>query len=324
MRIFVTGGTGFIGGQLVSRLREGGHELVCLVRPSSQVAALERAGVQLVRGDLGDRASIRAGMQGCEGVAHLAACFEMWVPDRRVYRAVNVEGTRAVMESALELGARKVVYLSTGVLYGNATWPIRESTPYGARCASEYARSKREADELAWGLHRDRGLPLVAVYPGAVLGPGDPKAAGRYVRALVLGKMPAQVVTSHSFAFVHVRDVCEIAARALERESTVGERYLANAENLTFGQFNALVAEVAGIRLPHFRIPDFLTLGMARTLTALADITGRPPLWDMGFDQMAMMVQGFAIDGSKAERELGIVYTPVRDAIAAEVERLVG
>lgn len=322
MRIFVTGGTGYIGTHLVSRLRAAGHELACLVRPTSNVAGLERAGAHLVPGHLGAPATIRAGMNGCDAVVHLAALYEFWSPDRDAFREVNVEGTRAVLECALEAGVRKVVHVSTAIVWGNAAWPVTEATALGPRCASEYARTKRQADEVAWALHRDRGLPLVVVYPSAVLGPGDPKPTGRYVRNMVLGRLPAQVATTHPFAFVHVRDVAEITARALEREGNIGERYLASGENMTFAEMNALIADVAGISLPRLHMPDALALWNARALTAIADVVKRPPLWGMAFDQIDMMLQGFRIDGSKAERELGVTYTPIRMAIAEAVERL--
>ncbi len=323
MRVFVTGGSGFIGTHLVPRLVAAGHELVCLVRPTSNLVALERAGVRLVRGDITDPPTIQAGMQGCDSVVHLAACYELWIPDRRRYRELNVQGARTVLECAAEIGVRKVVHVSTAVVWGNAPWPITETTPLGERCASEYARSKREGDEIAWRLHRERGLPLVVVYPSAVLGPGDPKPTGRYLRDLVLRRLPAQVGTTHCFGFVHVRDTAEVIARALELEGNAGERYIANGENLTFGEINALVAEMAGIGLPHLRMPDALAWMSARTLTAIADVLGRPPLWGMAADQIDIMRQGFRFDASKAERELGIAYTPVRTALTEAVQRLI-
>ncbi len=323
MRVFVTGGSGFIGTHLVPRLVAAGHELVCLIRPTSNTVALQRAGVRLVRGDITEPATIRAGMQGCEAVVHLAACYELWVPERRRYRALNVDGARTVMECALETGARKVVHVSTAVVWGNARWPIAESTPLGERCASEYARTKREGEGIAWGLHRERGLPLVVIYPSAVLGPGDPKPTGRYLRDLVLRRLPAQVGITHPFGFVHVRDTAEVIARALELEGNVGERYIACGENLTFGEINALVAELAGIGLPRLRMPDALAKVSARPLTAIADMVKRPPLWGMAADQIDIMLQGFRFDASKAERELGVTYTPVRTAVAEAMERLV-
>ncbi len=322
MRVFVPGGSGFIGTHLVPRLVSAGHEVTCLVRPTSDLVALQRAGVRLVRGDITDPPTIQAGMQGCDSVVHLAACYELWIPDRRLYRELNVRGTRTVLECALEAGARKVVHVSTAVVWGNARWPVVESTPLGERCASEYARSKREGDQIAWRLHRERGLPLVVVHPSAVLGPGDPKPTGRYVRDLVLRRLPAQVGTTHPFGFVHVRDTAEVIARALELEGNVGQRYIANGENLTFGELNARVAEVAGMRLPSLRMPDTLARMSARMLTAIADVVKRPPVWGMAADQVDIMLQGFRFDGSKAERELGVTYTPVKTALAEAVERL--
>lgn len=315
MRIFITGGTGFIGGYLVQQLAATEHELVCLARASSDVEPLERAGATVVRGDLTEPNSYAEGIAGCEWVVSLANLFDFWVPDRRRYREVNVEGTRALLEAALEAGASKVVHVSTGAVYGDASWPITESSEPGPHCASDYARSKREGDRVAWELFDSRGLPLVMIYPGAVVGPGDPKAAGRYLDRLRSGRMPAQVATGHTFAWVDVRDVAEAIVRALETPGNIGERYLVVAENLTFGDLNRMVCEISGTRPPRLVLPDPVASAGARVLTLLANILGRPPALDLAADQIALMRQGFEIDGSKARRELGLDYRPLRESL---------
>jgi dihydroflavonol-4-reductase len=322
MKIFVTGGTGFIGTHLVRRLQTTPHELHCLVRETSNVRTLRDAGAHLVRGDVTDRQSLLNGMQGCEWVVNLANLFEFWVPDRRAYQNVNVAGTRNVMEAALATGASKVVHVSTVAVYGDAKWPMTETSELGSHCASEYAQTKRAGDRIAWQLYEKEKLPLVMVCPGAVLGPDDPKAAGRYVKNLVRGQMPAQVFTRRMFAWVHVRDVAEAIVRALEKEGNVGERYFIVAENLTFGDISGMVSEISGTRLPRWVLPESLTLLGAHLLTALSSLTGKPPALDMSVDQMRLMKQGFQADGSKAARELGLAYTPIRATLKEVVEQL--
>jgi dihydroflavonol-4-reductase len=147
------------------------------------------------------------------------------------------------------------------------------------------------------------------------MGPNDPKATGRYVRSLVQGKMPAQVLTNCPFPFVHVRDVAEAIVKALEKEKNEGEKYLVAAENLTFGEINRMVSEITGVRLPRLTLPDALTVAGAYGATFLANLTGRPPMLDMSVEQIRMMKQGMKVDGRKAMRELGISYTPIRTAL---------
>lgn len=319
MKIFITGGTGFVGTQLVRRLRDTPHELCCLVRDPEKAQAAREAGATIVVGDITDKASVVEGMRGCDWVASLANLLEFWVPDRRVYTKVNVDGTRNVMEAALETGASKVVHVSTAAVYGNAEWPIAEESTPGPKCVGEYVRSKRAGERIAWELHETRRLPLAMVYPGGVVGPNDPKAAGQYFRNYLSGAMPAQVLTSSLFPWVHVRDVAEGIVRALEKDDNVGERYLLVAENLTFGQINRLLTEISGVRPPRLTFPDWVTIFGAFCATGVANLTKRPPMLDMAVDQMRLMKQGFQVDGSKATRELGLNYTPIRTALEEAV-----
>jgi len=321
MKAFVTGGTGFIGSEVVRRLMKGGHEVRCLVRPGSGTGRIDATGAHIVRGDLKDRSSLLEGMRGCDRVIHAAAAYSFWAPDRRIYREVNVDGARNVMECALEASVPKVVHVGTVVAYGaSGRTTVTEETPAGPVRFSEYARTKQEGEEIAWRLRETRGLPLVVVMPGGVLGAGDPKASGSYIRDLVQGRMPARVLENSPFPWVHVRDVAEGIVRAAEKEGNAGERYFLVGENLTFGQINRMIGEIAGIRLPRMRLPDGLTLAGALLLTALSRLTGKPPMLGLSLDQIRTMKGGLVVDGSKAARDLGIRYTPIRVAIEEEIE----
>jgi dihydroflavonol-4-reductase len=176
MRVFVTGGTGFVGKPTVRRLVEGGHEVRCLVRRTSHTRMLEELGCQLAYGDVTDKASVLDGMKGCDWLVHLANVYYFWEPDKGVYHRVNVEGTRNVMEAALEAGVSKVAHVSTLVVWGKPTQlPFNERTPVGPERFSQDAQSKYEGDLVVWELYRERELPVVVLYPGTVLGADDPK-----------------------------------------------------------------------------------------------------------------------------------------------------
>ncbi|MGD2148805.1 MAG: NAD-dependent epimerase/dehydratase family protein, partial [Anaerolineae bacterium] len=191
MNVFVTGASGFIGGHVVERLVQRGHEPVCLVRPTSKTLGLETARADLTTGDVTNRDSLSHCMAGCDWVVNLANIYSWWEPDRRIYTRVNVEGTRNIMECALAAGVSKVVHVSTAYVYGRpATSPFVEETPVGPCRPSHYTRSKYEGDLVALQLHQDRGLPLVILYPGTVVGTGDPKAIGRFVRRFLAGRVP--------------------------------------------------------------------------------------------------------------------------------------
>ncbi len=324
MKIFLTGSTGFIGSHLVKRLARAEHKLCCLVRKASQVGDLEKLGTTLITGDITDRSSLLRGMNGCKWLVHLASRCELWVPDRRVYKEVNIDGVRNVMEAALETGIRKVVLVSTVAVYGNAEWPITEKSQLGAKCPSEYARTKRAGETIAWELYKEKRLPLVVIYPGAVIGADDPKAAGRYIRNFARGRMPAQIVRYSMFPFVHVDDVCEAILLALEKKGNNGEKYIVAKHNVTFGEFNKLICEIAGSKPPLLRMPNPLALLSACVLTKLADLVKRAPILDLAFDQVSLMKQGFVVDGSKAERDLGLKYTPLRVGVEEAIASFMG
>jgi dihydroflavonol-4-reductase len=321
MRTFVTGGTGFIGTHVVRRLIQAGHEPHCLVKATSNTTELERMGVTLVIGDVTDKASLLKGMGGCDWVVNLANIYSWWEPDKRVYSNVNVEGTRNVMECALERGASKVVHVSTAYVYGKpATSPFTEETPVGPVRPSEYTRTKYAGDLIAWQLRKERGLPLVMIYPGAVLGAGDPKPTGRYIKRFLSGRVPRIAFTEAVQTYVDVRDVAEAIVLALEEEGNIGEKYLVGKHQLSVQEFNELISEISGVAMPP-TAPSAVMLLTATLTTWLADLTKKPPKL-APIDYIRVYRDGCRFDGSKAERELGLTYAPIRDTLKEAIEWL--
>ncbi len=233
-----------------------------------------------------------------------------------MFRKVNVDGTRNVMECALEANVSKVVHVSTVVVFGKpAQCPFTEESGVGPIRFCEYARTKYEGDMLVRDLYENHGLPVVVVYPTAVVGPDDPKATGKYILNLIHRRMPATVMHDKVLTLVHVRDVAEAIARAAEKNDNIGERYLIGKCQMSFQQINGLVSEISGVPLPWLRLPDWLTMMSAAVLTGLSGLTRKEPPWGMSVDQIRVMKEGFRADGSKAELELGLTYTPVRVAL---------
>ncbi len=323
MKILVTGGTGFVGSHLVRRLSKTDHEINCLARRGSAHGELRKLGAHIVFGDVLDRASLLNGMAGCDLVVNLANVYEMWSPDGSVYYKVNVGGTRNVMECALESGARKVVHVSTAGVYGRPRdCPFTEESEAGPERFSEYSRSKYEGDLIAWRLFETEGLPLVVVYPGAVLGPGDTKPTGKYIGDLARGRMPATVFNEVVMTYVDVRDVAEAVLLAAEKDGNIGEKYLVGGRRLSFEELNSLIADISGVPTPALRLPDRLVFITAAALTAVSSITKKPPPWGMSLDQARMARAGFQFDGSKAERELGLEYRPIEVSVRDAIESL--
>lgn len=321
MKVFVTGATGFIGTHVVRQLSQTDHKYWCLVRNTSKAQELEKLGARLVTGDVTDKDSLYPGMKGCDWVINLANLYSFWEPDKRIYRKVNVDGTRNIMECALETAVSKVIHVSTGGIYGKPTdCPFNEESTVGPARFSEYFRTKYEGDQIAWNFHKEKELPLVMIYPAAVLGPGDPKATGKYIQDLIHRRMPATVLHDSVLTWVHVRDVAEAILNAAEKETNIGEKYLVGKHQMSIKEFNELVSEVSGIPLPKICLPDFMVTLSSILLTWLANLTRKAPPWGMSQDQIRTMREGFRIDGSKVERELGVRYSPIREAIEEAIE----
>jgi dihydroflavonol-4-reductase len=262
-------------------------------------------------------------MAGTDAVVHLAGAYEFWLDDRREFRRVNVEGTRNVMECALEARVAKAVLVSTFGVWGRTgPQPVTEETPFGPERSNDYFETKYQGELVARELARTRNLPLVVVYPAGVLGAGDPKPSGAFLGHLAHGKLPAVPFRNSPFSWVHVDDVAEAIVRALEKPGNVGEGYIACAESLTFGELAKEATEAAGTRVPRLPMPGWMAMGGAHLLTALSRLTHRPPPLGMSVDQMRTMRAGGRADGSKAERELGIHYRPIREAVREFVAAL--
>jgi dihydroflavonol-4-reductase len=316
VKAFITGGTGFIGTHLIKRLAQDDHELYCLVRKTSDVRTLESVGATLVTGDVTDKTCMYEEMKGCDWVANLANIYDFWLPNRQAYTDVNVHGTRNVMECALEAGVSKVVHVSTSLIYGKPVdCPYTEECLVGPDRFSQYAQSKYDGDLVAWELYEKRGLPLITIHPGAVLGQGDVKASGQYIQNLIHRRMPGRVFPDSVLTWVHVRDVAEAIVRALEKEDNIGQKYLLGKHQLSLQQFGEMISDISGVPLPKIRLPDSVVMMNAALLTWLASLTKKPPMLGMSVDQIRTMKEGFRFDGSKAERELGIAYTPIRTAL---------
>lgn len=324
MKIFITGATGFIGKQVLEQLKGTEHEIFCLVRKANPaIKELKSSGVHVLEGDVLDKSSILDGMKGCDWVINLANIYSFWEPDNSVFRAVNVEGTRNVMECALENKVSKVVHVSSLIIYGKTEEvPIKEDTQPGSERFSRYARSKYEGDQIVWDMYDHENLPLVVVYPAAVIGPGDPKASGQYVAGLVNKTLPATVFNKSVLTWVHVKDVAAAIIKATEKSDNIGEKYIIGKHQFSFKEFNRMISEISGVSLPLISMPDFLSISNAYLFTWIADLIKKPPVWGMAIDQMKTMKEGFIGDGSKAEKELGIQYTPIRKALEEQIAAL--
>ena len=330
MRIGVTGGTGFIGKRVVRLLRERGHSVICVVRSPEKATALSALGAEPVRGDILDGASLKAAFEGCEAVFHIAASYELGVVGKRADVALskNLEGTRIALEAARDSGAKKIIYTSSIVVYGNprgrlvaeGTKPERIDFP--ATHPTFYAMSKARAHyEVAIPL-MEAGAPIVIVQPGAVFGPRDHSTL-RLLWRLLAGGIPV-VMGGARYGVVDVEDCAMGHVLALEK-GRVGECYHLVDENLALPDLVRRSMTASGVSGSVLVVPDWM-LALNRAIMYLVErIVPVPDLFSSdSLRGMAASVE-LAVETTKARAELG--WAPrsmdeaLREVMADELSR---
>ena len=265
-----------------------------------------------------DPRSLARAVAGCRYVYHVAADYRIWVPDPVPMFRANVEGTRDLLTAALEAGAERVVYTSSvatlGLVPGGSA---TEETPSSVDdMIGPYKRSKFAAEQVARGLARERGLPVVIVNPSTPVGPRDikPTPTGRLIVEAARGQMPAFVDTGLNI--VHVDDVAEGHLAAAEN-GRIGERYILGGENMALAEILAEVAQAVGRRPPWLRVPHSVLFPVAIGAELAARATGRDPF--VTLDGVRMSRKKMYFSSEKASRELGYRSRPAREAIADAV-----
>ncbi|NSW53577.1 MAG: NAD-dependent epimerase/dehydratase family protein [Anaerolineae bacterium] len=320
MKIFLTGATGFLGRSVLALLREHGHDVHCWVRPSRDLSLIQELDAHWTAGSLLDTPAIKEAMRGADALIHNAGVYSFWEPQPAVYEETNINGTFSVFSAAAEVGLKHTLLVSSAVIYGNARpQPFTESTPPGDIRFSRYADSKYFGELFARKIARERSLPLTIIQPGAIIGPGDSKASGAYVANVVDRNLPVLGLLNSIITFVHVNDVAWAIVSAVENARTKGETYLVGSQPISVAQYLTKISDVSGIPLPKITLPDTLILTLAHLLTFWADRRASEPKWGLSLDQARTFRAGFQFDGSKAERDLGLHYTPIDQAIEETV-----
>lgn len=314
MKTMVTGGTGFVGANVVRALLQRGVEVRALIRPTSDTRNLAGLDVELVYGDLRDRSSLETALKGCDTLFHVAAVYALWTSNARELYDSNVAGTVHLMEAAEAVGLQKIVYTSSVATIGlpNDGRPGTEELflqPH--ELISHYKRSKHLAEQEVLSMAR-RGLPVVIVNPSFPVGPWDskPTPSGQIIVNFLRGKIPAYVETG-----LNVGDVEDIAIGHLlaADKGRIGERYILGHENLTLAAMFCLLERVSGVKAPRLRVPYPVAYMSACVSEAIArTITHRPPFATLAGVKLSRKCMFY--DVSKAVRELGLPQTPALTA----------
>ena len=312
----VTGATGFVGSVLVRQLLEAGEAVRVLRRPMSNLDLLGDAAahVEHVLGDVTDPEAVARAVAGAETVYHVAGVVAFGRRARARLRAVNVDGTAAVVNAALAAGVGRLVHTSSIAALGR---PVRPDGTGAAAVLDEaavwtrsplntaYALSKRDAEREVWRGVAE-GLDAVVASPALVFGPGRTgEGTTAVAERLAAGRLP--LAPPGATAVVDVEDVAAGLRAACARGAT-GERYLLAAENLAWTEILATLADALGVPTPTRIAPPWLLTAGGALGEAWAAVTGsQSGLTRETARQAAATVR---YDGSRAERELGVVYRP--------------
>ncbi len=304
MRLFITGGTGYIGRALCRRLREDGHEVRVLVRPTSDVEWLRALGVETFTGDVTDRASMREGMSGADWVIHAAAELDLRAPEERM-RRVNVEGSDNVASLAYKLGIGQFLSVSSMAYFGGSPddgRPVDETATPITPFPSAYSATKYEGEEAVRAWAR-RGLRVNTVYPGLVYGPpGKHGGANGILRQLLRRRLPALAGAGRKSSWVFLDDVVDAIVRVMA-QAAPGRDYLLTGDVTTLRDLARRVCALGGVAAPRLELP----LGLARAGIVVAAplfrLAGRRPPFVP--QQLRSLGRHWAFDDGRARRELG-------------------
>jgi dihydroflavonol-4-reductase len=308
---FVTGGTGFVGLNMVKELMIRGWDVTALHRPSSDLTLLKRFRPKLAVGELSDANSLRAAIPpGTDTVFHVAGNTNMWRGGNAQQTRDNVEGTRNLVEAALAKQVRRLVVTSSISAYGPVDGEITEATPSLAENASvNYQKTKWQAQELARAAI-PKGLEVVIMQPGAIMGPYDIGTWSRLFAMVRDDKLPG--VPPSLLTFTHVREVVAAHIAAADKGQS-GASYLLGGENKTMMQLVKEISSLLGKPAPQKET----SMALLRAIAVLGDFASRftgkePPITP---EMASLMSRRVSTASAKAQRELCYRVVPLKDMV---------
>lgn len=314
--ILVTGGTGFLGHNLLPMLVEQGLQVRAVSRHPEQHAWLKQLDIEVCEADVADREAIFQAMEGCTHVIHAAGLFRFW-GNTNQFERTNITGTRNVMDAALTAGVQKVVHISTVVVVGNPQTGERDKAEidetHPVNPVDAYQRSKLVAERQVLQYHTEQNLPVVVLRPGAFYGPHGRYGFNKMFFEDPLQYWPVGVSGGRFYTFpAYIKDVAQASILALEK-GRPGEIYNICSQYLTHREVDRIIAEEAQISGFHLYFPGWVMIPFARVLTFFGKLTGREPKYPITL--RSYIFNNWRVSAAKAKRELGFIPTPFREGV---------
>ncbi|MDX1459442.1 MAG: SDR family oxidoreductase [Xanthomonadales bacterium] len=309
---FVTGGSGFVGMNLLRLLCEQGWRVRALVRTTSPMEDIQDLDVEFVEGDITDGDSLRSAIPpGTDAVFHVAASTSIWSRHNDLQRAINVEGTRNVVNASLEAGVGRFIHTSSFIVWGFLDGVLDEKRARSDNADwINYVRTKHEAEGIVRDAVAHRGLDAVILNPAHILGPGDRHNWSRVIRMVHLRRLPG--VPPGGGAFADVREVAR-AHLAAFGDGRSGHNYILGGPDTRFIEVVRIVGELLDRKVPKRPTPALLLHAVARFQALRAALTGKEP--DLTPEGAAMITRHLECSSAKAQAELGYRFTDIRELL---------
>jgi dihydroflavonol-4-reductase len=315
-RVFLSGGSGFIGGAVCAQLVDRGDEVVALARSDVAEQVVVARGAEPLRADALDEDRIAAGMKGCAVAYHVAGVNSHCPQNPGEMMRVNVGGAETAVRAAARAGIPRVVLTSSAASVGEEQGTVgHEDSPHRGYYLSLYDRSKHEGEQRALETGRRLGVDVVAVNPSSVQGPGRAAGNGKILIDYLNGKLP--VFVDVYISVVDIGDVAVAHLLAAER-GRGGARYVLNGATVPVREAIEILSGLTGVHAPVRMAPPVL----ARSVAAISEGVGRArgKTSSMCRARMRTILHGHRYDGSRATRELGLVYTPLAETFRRTID----
>jgi dihydroflavonol-4-reductase len=317
-KIFVTGADGLLGSNIIRELLKREFAITVLTQKGRKVSTLEGLPIEKVEGDLLDKESLRRGMQGCQYVIHAAASTAVWPTRSEITRRINILGTSNVMDLALEMNIKRLVYVGTASTFGFGSKenPGKEGNPYrSAKYQMDYMDSKYKAHSIVMDAVKN-GLNAVVVCPTFMLGPYDSApSSGAMVLGIYNKKVPGYVPGGRNY--ICAKDAAVGTVNALTMGRT-GESYIMGNQNLSYQEAFLLMATTLNARVPMRRIPGSVMKGYGLVGSWWGLISRKKPT--LSYNLACIACDEHYFSSAKAVEELQLPQTPIEEGVKEAFE----
>ncbi|MHA2038588.1 MAG: NAD-dependent epimerase/dehydratase family protein [Promethearchaeota archaeon] len=310
VNILITGGTGFLGIQLVIKLNTLGHNLKLLIRKDSNISAFQDLNqIDYIIGDISKIETLYKAVEDIDLIYHLAAYTRMWARDKKVFEETNINGMENIARLALENGI-KLVYISSFVALGaTPAEPVDETFESEEGLLLEYAKTKFQAKKIIRTLVQN-GLNVIIFYPGIIYGPGDFNIFGQTINDITVGKFLGCPGKGNAIgSFVYVNDVVEALIKVIERDDLKGNDFILGGINIKFRDWINLISKIAGNKKIPRHFPMSLALFYGLLCELKTKITKKVPY--INRPTIKMINHNWSYNSEKAIKTLNFKITPL-------------